>query len=211
MKTINHNILIALILAAILASCGGNGDGFKLSIDESVTALLFSQDGITPEEIMEAVNEGNEAVVLVDVRSPGDFIYGHLQNAINVPTQQVLEPSSMKLWKKSEVVYYFYGATQAEAHAPWMILKQLGYDNIRVLQGGMAFFADFSDSSFLKLEDETARYDYAAIFSKAIEAAEKANAPAPKPEAAPQQAQPKKVVPQQRPKIPVPDEEEEGC
>lgn len=207
----SYLILSVLIFISVLG-CGKNGK-FQLSATDAVQAMLFSEEVVVPAEIMETVQAAGDAAVLVDVRPPSEFVLGHLLNAINVPSQHVLEPEYRKLWKKEGITYYFYGADQLEANGPWMVLRQMGYTNIRILQGGLGYFADFSDSSFLKLEDETARYNYAEVFSKAVEEANKINAAAPKPEAAP--AKPKEVVPQKRPKLQQPAvqeaEEEEGC
>lgn len=210
------NIIKTILAASVLLAfgCGNNHDEFKLNTEESVQALLFSDEVVIPDEILDVVQKQSDTYVLVDIRPPSEFAEGHLQQAVNIPAQHVLEPQYEKLWKKSEVTYYFYGSDQLEANAPWMVLRQLGYENIRILQGGLGYFADFSDSSWLKLEDETARYDYASIFSKAKEEAEKATAPATAPISSP--ARPKEVVPQKRPKLPQPavqqvEEEEEGC
>jgi len=205
-----YSILIFLIILA--ASCSRPSKHFDLQVEDAVKAMLFSEEVTVPEEIMEAVQKNSGSVVLVDVRTPAEFAEGHLLNAINIPSQHVLEAASCKLWRDEETTYYLYGNTQLEANGPWMVLRQLGYENIKVLQGGLSYFADFSDSSFLKLEDETARYDFASVFSKAIEDAKKANAPAPAPVI---KTQPKTIVPQKRPKIEQPktavEQEEEGC
>ena len=205
---------VPALIIAFSTACGPSNGGFKLPAGESVQALLFSEEVTLPEEILEAVQDSSGKVVLVDIRTPAEFANGHLLNAVNIPAQDVLEPASRKLWRNTETTFYFYGNTQLDANGPWMILRQMGFTNIRVLQGGLSYFADFSDSSFLKLEDETARYDYASIFSKAVEDAAKANAPAPKPVAA---EKTKTIVPQKRPKLEQPAvkqpvvQEEEGC
>jgi rhodanese-related sulfurtransferase len=211
MKYIPISALLLTVLA-LWTGCNGKADQFQLSVDESIQALLFSDEVVVPDEIMEAVQKPGSNAVLVDVRSPAEFEKGHLENAINIPTQHVLEPENIKLWDQGEVTYYLYGQTQLEANSAWMILRQLGYTNVRILQGGLSYFADFSDSSWLKLEDETARFNYAEVFRQAIENAEKINAPAPKPVIV--QEKPKEIVPQKRQKIspqPVEEEEEEGC
>lgn len=169
--------------------------------------MLFSNEAVAPEEIMEVVQKDSGSIFLVDIRTPAEFANGHLLNAVNIPAQHILEGPWLKLWKEKKTTYYLYGNSQLEANAPWMILRQMGYDNVRVLQGGLAYFSDFSDTSFLKLEDETARYDFAAVFSKSVEEVQKANAPLPKPESKPF---PKTILPKKRPKVEV-VEEEEGC
>ncbi|MDV7392584.1 rhodanese-like domain-containing protein, partial [Arthrospira platensis SPKY1] len=143
MKYIPISALLLTVLA-LWTGCNGKADQFKLSVDESIQALLFSDEVVVPDEIMEAVQKNGSNAVLVDVRSPAEFEKGHLENAVNIPTQHILGPENIKLWDQSEVTYYLYGQTQLEANSAWMILRQLGYTNVRVLQGGLSYFADFS-------------------------------------------------------------------
>lgn len=203
-------LVLMVVSGMLLVSCRNRNKHFELSIDDTIEAFLMSDNVVVPDEILAVVQKEGANYVLIDVRSPAEYAAGHLQNAINVPTQHILESEYLKLWKDTATTYYLYGNTQLEANTPWMVLKQMGYPNIRVLQGGLAYFADFSDSSWLKLEDETARYDYASVFSKAIQNAEKVIAPAPKPEVV--REAPKVIVPQKRPKLEQPAAaEEEGC
>ncbi|MBK7410091.1 MAG: hypothetical protein IPL49_20775 [Saprospirales bacterium] len=209
MKSRVLSLLSFFAACLVMASCSNRADHFELSIQETVEAFLMSDNVVMPEEILNKVQNEGASLILVDVRSPAEFANGHLQNAINVPTQHILDAEYEDIWKDDATTYYLYGNTQLEANAPWMILKQLGYSNIRVLQGGLTYFADFSDSSWLKLEDETARFDYADIFSKAIQDAEQSIAPASKPAV---QERQKVIVPQNRPKLEQPAvQEEEGC
>lgn len=208
------NLLFALFIMLatfFMASCSSPGDDFGLSIEDSIDAFLTSEDVVLPEQILEAAQQEGGDFVLVDVRSPAEYAAGHPQNAINVPGRDILEPEFIELWDQTNTTYYFLGNNQLEANTPWMILVQMGYSNIRVLQGGLAYLEDPSSSSDTQMKDEIARYDYAAIFSKAVENAEKINAPAPKPVVA--KKRPKVIVPKPKPK-PAPvieEEEEEGC
>lgn len=201
--------ILVVVSGMVLASCSKKNKHFELSIGETIEAFLMSDNVVVPDEILDVVQKEDANYVLIDVRSPAEYAAGHLQNAINVPTQHILEPEYQKLWTDETTTYYLYGNTQLEANTSWVVLKQMGHSNIRVLQGGLSYFADFSDSSWLKLEDETARYDYASVFSKVIQDAEKAIAPAPKPSVV--KEAPKVIVPEKRPKLEQPTAEEEGC
>ena len=57
--------------------------------------------------------------------------------------RELLQKRSLALFqelKSSKTEAIFYGADQLEANGPWMLMKQLGFDNLKVLQGGYSFY-----------------------------------------------------------------------
>lgn len=44
--------------------------------------------------------------------------------------------------KKDSVTVILYGKDQLEAYRTWMLLRQLGFDNVIVLLGGYDYMAD---------------------------------------------------------------------
>ena len=44
-------------------------------------------------------------------------------------------------YKNKDITVILFGDDQQEANAPWMILSQLGYTNLKVLEGGYHYFA----------------------------------------------------------------------
>ena len=64
----------------------------------------------------------------------------------------LLDKDNLKLFKQyaaDSISVIIYGQSQLEANGPWMILKQMGYQNIKVLLGGYHYFTtgplDFYD------------------------------------------------------------------
>ncbi|NNK76960.1 MAG: rhodanese-like domain-containing protein [Maribacter sp.] len=83
---------------------------------------------------LDAVDEQNS--VLIDVRSKYDYARSHIKNAINLPTAEILDNESITAFKdlKSEgKIAVLYGKNPNEANSAWMILYQLGFDNIKNL------------------------------------------------------------------------------
>jgi len=79
---------------------------------------------------------GNPDYVLVDVRKSYDFDRGHLENAVNISSSDILEESNINVFKELQTnnkTVVLYGKNPEEAIAPFMILYQLGYTNLKVL------------------------------------------------------------------------------
>lgn len=76
---------------------------------------------------------------LIDIRTSSLFLQGHPDHAVNLPMRQLLSNESVKLLDHltengKEVI--LYGTDELQATAPWLLLQQLGYRNIKILRGG---------------------------------------------------------------------------
>ncbi len=73
---------------------------------------------------------------LIDIRSNFEYSKGHIKNAINISTHQILENDYIKLFdelKESNKTIVLYGKDPDEANSAWMVLYQLGYENAKIL------------------------------------------------------------------------------
>lgn len=74
--------------------------------------------------------------VLIDVRSQFEFEKGHLENAINMASPEILTDENQSILneiKDSKKTIVIYGKNAEEANIPFLILYQLGFDNIKLL------------------------------------------------------------------------------
>jgi rhodanese-related sulfurtransferase len=92
---------------------------------------------ITSENYLVALNElNNPDYVLIDIRNQYDFEKGHIENAINVYAAEILSEDNIKVFeelKATNKTAVLYGNNPQEPNAPFLILYQLGYDNIKLL------------------------------------------------------------------------------
>ncbi|MBE0423245.1 MAG: rhodanese-like domain-containing protein [Lutibacter sp.] len=92
---------------------------------------------ITSENYLISLNElNNPDYVLIDIRNQYDFEKGHLENAINVYAAEILSEENIKVFEKlkaSNKTAVLYGNNPQEPNAPFLILTQLGYDNLKLL------------------------------------------------------------------------------
>lgn len=73
---------------------------------------------------------------LVDIRDYFEYTKGAMNNAVNIPTNLILEKSSIDFFnnlKKEGKTIIVYGKTPEEANGAWLLLYQLGYENIKLL------------------------------------------------------------------------------
>ena len=78
----------------------------------------------------------NPGFTLIDVRSPYEFNRGHLKGAINISTSEILDEENKEMFKKlkdQNQVAVLYGKDLEEANIPFLVLYQMGYDNLRLL------------------------------------------------------------------------------
>jgi rhodanese-related sulfurtransferase len=198
-------------MASLFAACGvGENSGFQLTAEETLQKAAPLGYVISRAEFETWSQEEKGNLLLIDLRAPIEFDRGHLPNAVNIPAAHLLDDSSLKLLAQSPATVLYHESASG-ANGPWLMLAQLGFENIKILHGA------YADTTALPAP-ETARYDYAAIFQTAIERHQK-ELEAGKLKAAPAQAAPavpkatpgkKAIVPEKKAE-PKKVQEEEGC
>jgi len=75
--------------------------------------------------------------VLIDVRSQFEFEKGHLENAINMTSPEMLSDENQAILneiKNLNKTIVIYGNNAQEANIPFLMLFQLGFDDIKLLR-----------------------------------------------------------------------------
>lgn len=92
---------------------------------------------VTSENFFVTLNDlKNPDFVLVDIRNQYDYERGHLENAINIYAAEILSDDNSKIFtklKEDNKTAVLYGNNPHEVNAPFLILYQLGFDNIKLL------------------------------------------------------------------------------
>lgn len=106
--------------------------------------------------------------LLVDVRNNFDYSKGHAKGAINIASSQFLEKpfiDQISQTLKENKTVILYGESPDSANNVWMLLYQLGHQNIRVLSVAASYHNDLF--SLDQIEVEKASLDYAIDMEKA--------------------------------------------
>ncbi len=147
---------------------------FELVPEQALEEVLSFEDEMTPEEAEEIIWNEEAGYQFVDLRNPNEFVKGHIDNAINIPCKSILNLENRNLFnqlKKDSVIVVIYDYDQSKANGPWMLLKQLGYDNVKILLGGYGYYSGetfdiFSESEIPQYLVEEPKYNFAEIMEK---------------------------------------------
>ena len=91
---------------------------------------------ISYNEMKRMIKE-NPRVVVIDVRTKDEFLYKHLDGAVNIPLQDI-SPDKVNRYVNAKstviIVYCEYGGRSRKAANK---LKKIGYENVYNLEGGI--------------------------------------------------------------------------
>ncbi|MFD2517490.1 rhodanese-like domain-containing protein [Salinimicrobium flavum] len=94
-------------------------------------------ENLTDADYLISLSEiNNPEVALIDIRSQYEFEKGHLEKAINIPTAEILREENKAIFqelKDSQKLTVLYGKDLEEANLPFLLLYQMGYDNLKLL------------------------------------------------------------------------------
>ena len=144
---------------------------YALSAEEMLAEVQNLEDALTPDDVRLFLESQDITVQLVDLRSPDQFVIGHIDDAVNIPVQDILHQNARRLFADTSKTFILYAGDQVAACAPWMLLKQVGYSNVKVMLGGYDFFksgAHMPEVMAGKCFDEVAKYDYASFFKGSL-------------------------------------------
>lgn len=131
---------------------------------------------ITGENYLVTLNDLNSPDnVLIDIRNQYDFEKGHLENAINIYAAEILSDENIKVFKELKDRHktaILYGNNPQEPNAPFLILYQLGYDNIKLLAIENSYLQNKLITKDSEIEKSEA--DVAAFINESIKNADTA-------------------------------------
>lgn len=108
-----------------------------------VAATALATDPLTtavsPEALRERLDDGAKAPYVLDVRTPEEYVGGHVPGAVNIPHDQVASRLA-EVPKDRDVVLYCRSGRRAQLAAG--VLAENGYSRLQHMQGDMPAWAD---------------------------------------------------------------------
>jgi len=161
---------------------------FKTPLDKELSEIKVASFQVSPQTVAKAILDKDKSIVLVDVRSQFDFAKGHLPDAKNIYKVNLMDDSNMDFFatlKEGNKKAILYGSSASEANVPFMILKQMGIENVSYLAVG---YDDLKAGNWKEIaanptqfNDETAVVDFAQFISDANKSSSKVNTTMAKP------------------------------
>lgn len=131
---IRFTILAIATAASLMLAPAVHADNKAAVIDEMEGYLEFVDYGggvIFAEQIPK---DEWAKIMVIDARDPAQFAKGHIPGAVNMDWRQVLAKRSTIPKNKPVLIYCNTGSLSAQAG---FALRVAGWDNVKILQGGM--------------------------------------------------------------------------
>jgi rhodanese-related sulfurtransferase len=124
---------------------------------------------LSPAEVKTLMEQGSSGIIMVDVRNIYDFAKGHLDNAVHIPKVDLLNKENIDLFRKAakeNKTIILYGKDQLDVTGPGMILREIGFENVKVLMGGYDYMKELISGKIVTIDEykfENQKYNYAEI------------------------------------------------
>ncbi len=142
---------------------------YEKTMNESVDALFESEDYLYPWELEEIISNKPDSILLFDIRDNFVFGQGHIPGAENMSANNLTKEENIERLKNLRdmgVTVVLYGEDELQANGPWMLFRQVGFDNIKLLLGGYSYYKEHKDDLYSTIDDDAyfkgfPRFDYA--------------------------------------------------
>lgn len=170
-KTMITMLLFVVVIVIGLITLSKPRLSYSLSPEQTVELVRYDEGFVFPYELEDILNKTIDTVVLIDIRNTFQFGRGHIPTAENISAVELLTKDNIKRLeelKNSGQTVLIYSNTLVEANGPFMVLRQIGFDNVKVLMGGYDYYKEWKDMLGDSYGDDayfmgSPDFDYAAV------------------------------------------------
>ena len=119
-------IVMALLMVTGLFGCEKHKDSMTNSVSESTISNSYTQ--ISMKEAVAMMEEETDYIIL-DVRTPEEFVEKHIPNAVNVPNETIGDDDIAELPNKNQLILVYCRSGNRSKQASKKLVE-LGYTNI---------------------------------------------------------------------------------
>lgn len=175
-KTVITMMIFVVVIVAGLFSLTSPGLKYKISPLESISMVTAFNQGVDASKIDNMLLASNIPTILIDIRNNYEFARGHVASAKNISAVELLSKDNIKWLEElndSKTTVVIYGDNPLQANGPWMVLQQLGFDNITFLKGGYNYYLEFKNAEINNVTIPTfeagkAKYKYAEVAKASV-------------------------------------------
>ncbi len=154
-------IPMGLIIAAVPQN---KTKPYKLTAEELLSEVNTRTQYITPEVVADMIIKKDPSLNLIDVRSQDEFEKFSLPGAVNIPATDLLSDKYTDILNQDVKMNVLYSNGTLISNEVWMVLRQLGYVNNYVLEGGLNYWFDAiinpQKPASTSPDEEFAKYDF---------------------------------------------------
>ncbi len=159
----NSAVLLFAFLMISVAFCAFTSRDYGAS-NRQVIRAVADNGHISYERLYHLHHEGRlQDYLLVDLRSPAQFAAGHLNGAVNVPLDELLERTHRRTLRSKQPILLYAGSEHLAVAAQMLLLGQ-GKESVGVIPGNYAtissFLADDFEPSRAFYSEDKARWDH---------------------------------------------------
>lgn len=157
---------------------------FTQPVAETIEMAVWDEGSVFPYELTDVISGNVDTVLLVDLRNTFEFAQGNIPGSENISSVELLSEDNIERLedlKAKGMCVVVYDNDQLHANGPWMVLRQLGFDNVKILLGGYNYYKQWADNLDDSYSDDayfkgTPQFDYNEMASSANVGEEDASA-----------------------------------
>lgn len=133
-------VVVAIVLVFVTGILTLRKPDLKYSLNplQSLELLKDNANYISSDKAQTILAANDGQTIFIDVRNSIAFDKGHVKDAVNIPVRELFTKLNMEFineLEQSGQTALIYGETPRQANGPWMMLRQLGFNNIVVFDG----------------------------------------------------------------------------
>ena len=139
-KNIGFGVLILLGFILALAPLDAvNKKG--LSAEKVMIQMQNGNYYVQAEELAHLIIDKDPSIQLIDVRSAADYEKYHIPGNLHIPLSELANKENLEMLDKDKTIILASNGNTRAAQA-WVILEQLGFEDVFVLAGGVNHWVD---------------------------------------------------------------------
>ncbi|WP_299528578.1 rhodanese-like domain-containing protein [uncultured Lutibacter sp.] len=139
---------------------------YKVNSVKTLEKLISFDYYVSLDEI------NNPDFILIDVRNQFEYEKGHIENAINITTSEILSDNNTDILKEIEEkgkIALLYGAIPNDVNGAFLMMTQLGFKNVKILTVENSYFENQLITKNVSIEKSNA--DIRAFIDESIKKA----------------------------------------
>jgi len=109
----------------------------ELSPTQMIEMLKSGDQFLSCDQVARYLVNENPGIQLVDVRPSAEFLSSHIPGSINIPFEEILNPDWSGYLDDPSITSILYSNGNTHSSEAWVLCTQIGYRNVKVMQGGM--------------------------------------------------------------------------